>query len=121
MMAGAQWVRLDVGYFTNPKVLRVGRDGAVMHLAAICYLGAHRIDTGLLPPEAVDVVARQAHIRRSSDVLDRLVAHGLWHPSMTGGYVVHDYDTTNGHASPVASARERQRRHRANGDGEVEP
>lgn len=111
-MAGTQWVRLDVGYLRNPKVLAVGRDGAVVHLAAILYLGEHRIDSGLLPPEALDLVVHAAGVRRPEPVVAALVKAGLWHPRSSGGYLVHDYSETNGAASEAAAARERKRRWR---------
>jgi hypothetical protein len=112
-VSSSQWVRIDVGYLRNPKVRRVGRDGRDLHLAAILYLGEHRIDSGLLPPEGLEVVARDAGIRRPDQVVQALVKHGLWHcEPLTGGFVVHDYDTTNGNQSQAAAAKERKRRER---------
>jgi len=110
-MAGTQWVRLDVGYFSNPKVLRAGRDAALMHLAAICYLGAHERDDGVLPAEAVNVLGKLVKVTRPGEVAERLVKHSLWH-NADGDYLVHDYDVTNGGRSEAAAARERQRRRR---------
>ncbi len=111
-MAGPQWVRLDVGYFSNPKVLRAGRDAALMHLSAVCYLGAHELDTGILPAEAVPVLAALVKVQRPTDVVERLVKHGLWHYSDAGGFIVHDYDVMNGGRSEAAASRRRQREHR---------
>lgn len=111
-MAGTQWVRIDTGYLRNPKVQRVGRDGMVLHLAAILYLGEHRIDSGLLPPEALPFLALEARLRRAEPVVAALCKHGLWHPSDEGGFIVHDYDETNGEASDAWHDRERRRRER---------
>lgn len=112
-MASRQWVRIDTAYLRNPKVLRSGRDGAVLHLAAILYLGEHRIDTGLLPPEAVELVVRDAGLRRPEQVIDALVKAGLWHTdTLGGGYLVHDYGETNGAQSEAGQDRERKRRER---------
>lgn len=110
-MAGLTWVRLDCGYFTNPKVLKAGSDGALLHLAAICYCGAHGIDDGVLPGPAVELVASTVRIRRPLDVVQRLVDAGLWHED-ADGWRIHHYDEMNGSNSEAARARERQKRHR---------
>jgi len=111
-MAGAQWVRIDTAYLWNPKVRRAGRDGALLHLAAILYLGAHRIDSGLLPPEALPVIAPSAYVSRVDPVVARLVKVGLWHPDLSGGFLVHDYDELNGLSSEAWRDRDRRRRER---------
>lgn len=112
-MASRQWVRVDVAYFRNPKILRVGTEGALLHLAAILYLGEHRRDTGLLPSEAVALIIRDVGVRRADVVVASLVRHGLWHEEpVGGGYVVHDYGETNGAESEAALDRERKRRER---------
>lgn len=112
-MAGQQWVRLDTGYFFNRKIMRAGSDAALLHLAAICYLGAEESDAGIIPAEAVDVLAKLAKIRQPAPVIERLVKHGLWHPADAGDFIVHDWDVTNGAKSEAAFARDRQRRRRA--------
>lgn len=115
-VSGTQWVRIDVGYLRNPKVRRVGRDGALLHLASVLYLGGHRIDTGVLPPEALPFVTGEAFLRRADPTVEALVRHGLWVPTLEGGgFVVHDYDETNGAASEAHAARERKRRWRERG------
>lgn len=111
-MAGTSWVRLDTGYFTNPKILRAGTDGALLHLAAICYLGAHELDHGILPAEAVDLVAASARIKNPCKVVARLIDARLWHVA-DGGFLVHHYDVMNGENSEAFAARARQRRQRA--------
>ena len=119
-MSGAQWVRLDVGYLSNPKVRRAGRDGALLHLAAICYLADHELDDGLLPPEAVAVLTPLAYVRHVDAVVERLVKAELWHPSLAGGYLIHDYDALNGAESPAVRARQRQRRKRERDQARLE-
>lgn len=116
-MSGTHWVRIDAGYFSNPKVLRAGRDGAVLHLAAICYLARHDLDDGLLPVEAVDLLALDAGVRRVEQVVASLVKAGLWHGGDYGGdYLVHDYDALNGNRSAAYREKQRSRRRRAEGD-----
>jgi len=112
-MAGPTWVRLDVGYFLNRKILRAGPDAALLHLAAICYLGAEESDAGIVPAEIVGVLAKLTKIRQPAPVVERLVKYGLWHPADAGDFIVHDWDITNGGKSEAAYARARQRKHRA--------
>ena len=110
-MAGTHWVRLDVGYFTHPKILRAGTDGALLHLAAICYLGGHQIENGVLPAEAVDTLAKSVRVRHPDQVVTRLVKCGLWHEH-DRDWLIHDYDVTNGAASEAWRDRDRKRRER---------
>ena len=110
-MAGPTWVRLDTGYFTNPKVLRAGTDAALLHLAAICYLGAHQLNSGVLSVEAVDLLVSTVRLRKRDAVVAQLVAVGLWH-EQPDGWQVHHYDLMNGDSSEAASARRRQREKR---------
>jgi hypothetical protein len=107
-MAGPTWVRLDTGYFSNPKILRAGTDAALLHLAAICYLGAHELDAGILPGEALDLVASMVRVKRPHDVVRRLCDNKLWH-CHDGGWLIHHYDIMNGENSEGAAARRRQR------------
>jgi hypothetical protein len=110
-MAGAAWVRLDTGYFSNPKILRAGTDGALLHLAAICYLGAHELDSGVLPAEALELVASSVRVKRPHDVVRRLVDGALWH-THEGGWLIHHYDVMNGENSEAAAARRRKQAQR---------
>lgn len=121
-MSGSQWVRIDVGYLQNPKVLRAGRDGALLHLAAICYLARLELDDGVLPVEAIPVLAAESFVRHPAPVVRRLVTHGLW-VQQHDAYLVHHYDEMNGSYASRTLARERTRRWRQrvaeprNGDG----
>ena len=112
LMAGPQWIRLDVGYFSNPKVLRAGPTAAALHLAAVCYLGAHELDDGILPGEAVGPLASLVKVQRPAETIERLVKHGLWHRADDGGFIIHDYDVMNGGKGEAAAARRRQRERR---------
>lgn len=104
------WVRLDVGYFSNPKVLRAGRDASLLHLAAVCYLGAHNQGDGELPVEAIGPLAKLVHIDRPGPVVDRLVSNALFEQNGSGLLIVHDFDSLNGSRSEAALAAARQRR-----------
>ena len=110
-MAGTTWVRLDVGYFRNRKIVRAGIDAALLHLTAICYLGSCEDGPGLLPVELVEPLAKDVRIDDPEPVVGRLVKFGLW-SARNGDWLIHDYRTTNGDRSPAAKAKYRQRRHR---------
>jgi hypothetical protein len=104
---------LDVGYFLNRKILRAGRDAALLHLAAICYLGSEESAHGVLPSQAVHALVQLTKTRRSAHVIEQLVKCELWHPTGGGDFIVHDWDVTNGGKSEAAYARDRQRKRRA--------
>lgn len=114
-MAGPRWVRLDVDYFRNPKVLVAGRDGRDLHLASICWVGSYLTD-GHIPLEAVDELARTAGVRRTADAVDRTITAGLWIPN-GAGYDLKDYVDMNGTRAEAEREREmyreRQRRYNA--------
>ena len=112
-MSGQQWIRVDVGYFSNPKILRAGPTAAMLHLAAVCYLGAHELDDGILPAEAVHSLTTLVGVKRPGDVIERLTKNALWHQSDDGGYIIHDYDKLNGGKGEAAASRRRQRERRA--------
>jgi hypothetical protein len=86
-MAGPRWCKLDVDYFANPKSARAGRDGRLLHLAAICYCASQETD-GHITAEIVPVLLRQAGV--SKGAVARLVHVGLLVP-VGDGFEVHDY------------------------------
>ena len=112
-MAGPQWVRLDVAYFSNPKVLRASREAVLLHLASVCYLGAHELDSGILPASSIPILAAEIRVRYWRGCVEELTKVGLWHAGDGGDYVVHDYDRMNGALSEAAASRRRQARRRA--------
>jgi hypothetical protein len=104
-VAGANWVRLDSGYFRNPKVRAAGRDAMVLHLAAICWCGDQSTN-GHVPAAAVSMVLYDAGSKRSA--VDDAVSAGLWVPN-GDGFVLHDFDVMNGWQSAAQLQRDRQR------------
>ena len=86
-MAGTRWVRLDVEYFTNPKMARAGKDGRLLHLASLCHAGAHLTD-GHITTEIVPALCKLAGVKPLT--VPRLVQVGLWVP-VSDGYLIHDY------------------------------
>lgn len=120
-MSGNQWVRIDVGYLRNPKVLAAGTNGTLLHLASILWTSEQQLD-GKVPASALQIVINHAGVDRRA--VRKVVAAGLWVPT-DDGFVVHDFDVLNGSRSPAHDQREqwriRQQRHRArlNGHGDV--
>lgn len=86
-MAGPRWCRLDVDYFSNPKSARAGRDGRLLHLAAICYCASQETD-GHITSEILPMLLRQAGVSKAA--VARLVHVGLLVP-VGDGFEVHDY------------------------------
>lgn len=113
-MAGTRWVRLDVDYFGNPKILAAGKDARSLHLASICWTAQHLTD-GHIPPLIVAHLCQTAGVARKT--VTRLTDAGLWHENGDGGYVIHDYVTMNPSRDEVERDREgwrdRQRRFRS--------
>lgn len=114
-MAGARWVRLDVDYFGNPKILAAGRDGRDIHLASICWVARYHTD-GDIPTTALPMIFRDAGVRLTvaDRATDRAVAAGLWVPN-GDGFHLHDFVEMNGtrdeHDQKHAAYLERQRRY----------
>jgi len=107
----ARWVRIDVDYLSNPKLLRAGTSATLLHLASVLYLGQHDIDDGVLPAQALPVVGAMARVRNVRRVGQALITQGLW-VALDEGVLVHDYDELNGELSEAARARDRKRRER---------
>ena len=115
-MAGPRFVKLDVDYFGNPKVLRAGKDGMVLHLASMAHCGRYLTD-GWLAAEAVEDMTRSLRLRPAA--IERVVRAGLWVPA-EGGFELHDFTAMNGTRAEVEAriklrregGRERQRRYR---------
>lgn len=104
-MAGSRWVRLDVDYFDNPKVLAAGRDGRDLHLASICWVG-RQLSDGVIPTQAVPSLVRDAGVRPSA--IQLVVAAGLWTPNGGSSFDLHDY-LEFGNPTRESVERERER------------
>lgn len=107
------WVRLDVDYFTNPRVLTAGNAGRDLHLAAICWAGAHETD-GVIPAQAVPLITSTANVPRTA--LQSALGAGLLVVVDGSTLAVRDYLDRNPSREQVTAQRERwrkaQRRHR---------
>jgi len=105
------WVRLDAGFTTHPKIAKVGPIGGWLFVEGMCYAGLQRTD-GFIPTEAlprlllalkgvamVEDSRRKGKLRRTmpADQVDwpaRLVEAGLWEVT-EGGYRIHNYLVRN--------------------------
>lgn len=98
---GLPWVRLDVAFASNPKLLAVthekdGYRAAYAWLCGLAYSGQHGTD-GFVPVEALPYV----HARKAD--ADKLAAHMLW-IEQPGGWLI------NGWEEFQQSSEEAQRR-----------
>lgn len=117
-MAGYRWARLDLGYFSNPKIADLSPHAKLLHLASILYC-AEQMTDGKVSRVALRTCADRAGIRRDSRTrrCTELVASGLWHEN-GDGWVLHDFEAMNPQAMRAVVerdrelARERQRRRR---------
>lgn len=109
-----QWVKVDIGYFDNPKVVAVPPPARCLHLASICWSAQYRTD-GRLPPHMIERLCAYAGADRSH--ADALVLVGLWElRDGSDDYFVHDYLDYNTPSSEVdakrSQSRDRVRRYR---------
>jgi hypothetical protein len=105
-MAGSRWVRLDVGYYRNPKALAAGLHGRALHLASICWVG-DQLQDGVIPAQAVPSILHDAGVRPAA--VDAVVAAGLWVPNGHASFELHDFVAMNGSRADVEAERERWR------------
>jgi hypothetical protein len=101
-----RWVRLDSGYFENPKVMVAGRDGRALHIASICWSGSQLTD-GHVPEAAAAPLLSKAGVRRGA--VEAVVEAGLWVPN-GDGWDICGYLERNPSATDVEEDREQWRR-----------
>ena len=104
------WVRIDDGYFTNPKAIAAGPNGRALHLASICWASANLSD-GHVPRQVLPVLAAIAGVK-AAPASSALIDAGLW-ADTPDGWQIKDYLEFNPSAEKVkadrAAAAERQR------------
>lgn len=88
------WVKIDDGFFRNPKVRAAGRDARDLYLAALCYANENLTD-GFVPAYEVKRLAAEADIDSAPAAVKSLCdprhfGSGLW-AKADGGYQIHDY------------------------------
>src|SRR5699024_5357022 len=101
------WIKLDDGFFNNPKIISVQQSAKLLYLSGLCYAGANLTD-GVIPHGAVRVLAAQSDIYDVSDAILELVSAGLWYEHARG-FEIHDYLEHNTSAGEVRTKREQAR------------
>lgn len=96
------WTKLDDGFYMHPKIVAVGNAGAGLYCRALAYCAAHLTD-GEVPAGVAAMLAGG-----EVDLLDRLVAVGLWR-RVDDAYLIPDYLDLNPSRADVEERRERQR------------
>lgn len=97
------WVKLDDGFYDNPKILRVGLVGAGLYTSGLAY-AARKLTDGFLSHHAVTMLVHDDQEHRD-DLIARLVNAGLWQP-VAGGFQVHDFLDYNPPAAYVRAERD---------------
>lgn len=122
-MGGSRWVKLDVDYFTNPKIAGLSPCAQLLHLALIAHCGKHLTD-GFVASPALRAARHAVPVSRSSmtRAVEQLRRAGLIVDSADPdrpGVLVHGFLDMNPELERVkvdqyrAASRERQRRFRA--------
>jgi hypothetical protein len=96
------WVKLDDGFYDNPKILRVGLAAAGLYAAALSY-AARKLTDGFLPEAAVFMLTSG---EEDGGLLlsTYLVEQGLW-TVVPGGYQIHDFLDYNPPAAKIRAER----------------
>lgn len=82
------WVKLDDGYFRNPKTRAAGPDGQCLHLASSCWSAANGTN-GKIPKSDVDLLVAEAQTKKAT--VTKLVRLNLWHDE-GDHYLIHDWE-----------------------------
>ena len=98
------WVKVDVGFFRNPKIMGIGGSAKALYLAGLCYAGGSLTD-GFIPESAPRSLAAEADITGSPKAIKQLIAAGLWEV-VDGGYQIHDYLDYNQSADKVQANKD---------------
>src|SRR5690606_28795392 len=102
------WIKLDDGFFRNPKIVALSPESKLIYLAGLCYAGSALTD-GFIPENAVRMLASDAAVSAPAKRAKELVDAGLWVRNARG-YDIHDYLEHNSSASDVIAKRESARK-----------
>ena len=102
------WIKLDDGFFRNPKIVSISPESKLIYIAGLCYAGAALTD-GFIPKNVVKILASEANVSAPTKRAKELVDAGLWVEDPRG-YNVHDYLQHNTSASDVLAKREAARK-----------
>lgn len=94
------WIRVDDGFYDNPKIMSAGAVGVAVWLASMGWCNRNLTD-GIIPAARTGLVDYGQGYDDSPDPCGRLVEVGLFHPHghgcadcvdpPAGSYVIHDY------------------------------
>lgn len=99
------WTKLDDGFWSNPKVSRVGNEAAGAYARCLSYCGCHETD-GLIPPDVARFIATPKVFGKLEDV-------GLVEGLNGTGYRIPDYLEFNPSHDKLEAKREADRRRKA--------
>lgn len=110
------WVRIDDQFPDHPKIVDVGVVAAWLHVAAMCYCSRYLTD-GRLSINAARARVSDSQVRELTgkpvdDLIERLVAAGLWE-RVDGGFVIHDWHAYQPSAGNVKAKRDELSQKRA--------
>jgi hypothetical protein len=69
------WVKLDDGFYRQPKIRAAGLDGRSLHLAGACWSAAE-LTNGEIQKDMIDVLLVDAQVKAAT--LTKIVRLGLW-------------------------------------------
>lgn len=101
------WAKIDDRFYTNPKVVRAGRDARELYLVGLTYC-AGELTNGAVPREVLPQLAVTVAVTvlpHAETCAARLVEVGLWEET-AAGWQVHDYLKFNPTAEQVKRERE---------------
>jgi len=109
------WLKLDDGFDEDPKIEKLGIQGAWFFLCSLTYCGRNYESRGFIPATRALVLAA---IPKPKHVIARLVELGLWTPEVLDGvqgYRVTNWTRHQPERDPdrVTSESERKRRYNA--------
>lgn len=98
------WVKLDDGFWSNPKVDGVGNEAAGVYARALSYCGCHETD-GTIPDSVVRYIGR---IRAWEALVDKGLMERL-----DNGFLVPDFLHFNPSHAQLEAKREADRKRKA--------
>lgn len=110
------WVKIDDGFFRNPKVISVKKDARLLYVAALCYCHEHMTD-GIVPIASLRVIGAEADVANPARHARELVNAGLWIARNDAEFWVNDYldynESSDERKAKQDAARERMKRTRS--------
>jgi len=103
------WVKLDDGFFSNPKVIQAPPHARLLYVAGLCHCASGLTD-GRITKAAMPLL--NAQTGATAKMAKELVRIGLWH-DQGDHFEVHDWSLFNQTAADISERREAERRKKA--------